>query len=545
MRSQAWAKLTASIYDIVVVGGGITGAGVALEASLCGLKVLLVEKADFASGTSSKSGKLIHGGMRYLEHGHFKLVFDACAERHNLATRIAPHIVKPTMFFVPNYKGYKTPRWAMMVGVYLYTALAIFRNIGSPRFFSNQEARAAETSLSPGGLRGAMGFYDCKAHDARLVIDTLKKAHELGADLLNYGTVTAIDLQGEVKCITIQDGISPRELTVKARSVINATGAWADEIIQLAGEQEFFNLHKAKGIHLLLKKERLNVANTIAWESPRDGRGLYLVPWHDTLLVGTTDNFCQKIDDAQEATSAEVDYLLEGLNKLFPQALLGREDVFFTYAGVRPLIGSNEGMKEDDLSRDFEVIVSPRGLVSIAGGKLTTYRLMAKSAVAKVARRLLGRRGFYNAPMVAISGGDFAPAQQETLIAAMAAAQRQDVGLTRRLFSRYGTNAQIILAKIADDPQLLKPVGTSSYLYAEVDYIVENEFIESISDVLLRRTALALCEEDNGIGVAAELARFIGQKCGWNEERINGDVASYRLTVTRARQCLQREKCPN
>jgi len=539
-REATLQKAQNTLYDVIVIGGGITGAGVAREAAQQGLKVLLIEKGDFASGTSSKSGKLIHGGLRYLEKRHYKLVFEACAERYNLAMHIAPHLVKPILFFVPCYITNRTPRWLMMVGVYIYTLLAALRNLGTVRLFDKQQALEQEKLIASEGLRGAVGFYDCRVHDSRLVIDIIKSARTQGANLLNYCEACLINIEGETKEISAYDSVIERRLSLKTRVIINAGGAWADRIIALAGESEKFNLHNAKGIHILLEHKALDISSAIAFESPRDGRNLYAVPWGKVVLVGTTDSFATETAANFVATGEEIDYLLEALDKLFPEAHLQRKHIIASYAGIRPLIGSDKGLKEDDMPRDFEVLSSPRGIISVSGGKLTTYRLMAKCTLKEACRFL--EKPFRKQAKTPIAGGAFQPQEAEKQILALTQKYQQSPTQIRRLFSRYGLNAAAILDIIAQDPSKARYLAPHiPYSYAEIDYFIATEFVESVGDILFRRSAIALFDRDNGLKVVDELAEYIGSKLGWSQKRIERDIAAYRCEIATMRQAYAPE----
>lgn len=496
-RQQIFGRWASHVYDVLVVGGGITGVGVARDAALRGLSCALVERGDFASGTSSRSGKLIHGGLRYLKHFHIRLVREACRERWLLFSRVAPHLVRPVRFVVPFYRHSRTPRWMMAAGLLLYDLLSLFRKSGRFRFLSVRALSEAEPHLSIRDCVGGLAYWDCQCLDFRLVIDTLKSAVAAGTDALNYAELVRVERTRGLWMATIRDVASGGEHLLQARTIVNAGGPWADDVQQRLGASERFGLQITAGIHLVFSRQRLPVHNTLALEVPGDVRMIYVVPWGDFALAGTTDTFYSGDKDRLAVPDESVAYLLEALNAHFPDVGLTQADVHSSFVGLRPLVGSDQGLREDDLPRDDQVIIDDDGLVSITGGKLTTYRAMAERVV-----DLLARRFFTDRPLrrcgttAAISGGDGRLPDNAS-------------SRLRDLWSRYGSNAWTIERLIDATPEHGQPIDQHApFLWAEVVYAVEHEFVERLDDLVERRLGAFLLAPNAPL--AEKVARMLG-----------------------------------
>ncbi|HEV8001114.1 MAG TPA: glycerol-3-phosphate dehydrogenase/oxidase [Planctomycetaceae bacterium] len=477
-RADILAGLSATTYDVLIVGGGITGAGVVRDAAGRGLRCLLVEKQDFASGTSSKSGKLIHGGLRYLKYRQWRLVLEACHERWLLQTKIAPHLVRPIRFVVPTYVTSRTPRWMLALGLLAYELLSLGRNAGHFRVLSPRKLAALEPALDRGACRGGVSYFDCACLDCRLVIETLKSAEDQGADLLNYVELcaTPVAAKNSIFESTVRDGLTNEIHRVRSRAVINAAGPWADEVQSRLGNAKRFGLKLAIGVHLVIARERLPVRNTVALEVPGDGRMIYAIPWDQHVLVGTTDTFYAGDLDALPVRPEAIDYLLVGVNRYFPEARLTADDILGTFAGARPLLESGEGVEEDAVSRDDRLLNPAPGLWAITGGKLTTYRAMAKRVVDALVHERFGDRTLRRGSTVAPLPGARQPLPPD-------ASPR----LTE-LWSRYGSRARLIEDRIKNSPELGDPIDPRApFLWGEVDYVLEHEFVERMHDLLDRR----------------------------------------------------------
>jgi len=374
-----FSKLSGQYFDVLVVGGGIFGAGVARDAALRGLRVALVEKSDFASGTSSRSSKLIHGGFRYLQQRDFRLVFESCRERRILQ-RIAPHLVRPLPFLFPVYQGDAISLTKLRLGMTLYDAMARYRNVARHRTFSAGRTRKDEPTLSGQGLRGAVKFYDCQEDDARFCIDHILHATELGAVCLNYCTLDGfITREDRIVAARVRDEVGACTFEIAARVFVNAAGPWVERISALTPyDAGAARISPTKGVHLVVP--RLTQQHAIVFQARRDGRILFVIPWGEYSLIGTTDTDYDGDPGQVHADRADVEYLLAEVRTLFPEAPLSESDVVTTIAGVRSLLASNVAWPSAR-SREHRVVWQGRNLLTIVGGKYTTYRVIARQTV--------------------------------------------------------------------------------------------------------------------------------------------------------------------
>jgi glycerol-3-phosphate dehydrogenase len=506
-------------YDLVVIGGGITGAGIARDASLRGLKVALFEKNDYASGTSSKSSKMIHGGLRYLEHGEFGLVFESVSERR-VQMGVAPHLGRPLPFLIPIYKGVKPSLEVMNIGLWIYDMLAAFRAPKMHKTFRGTKAALAlEPQLRPDGLKGALEYYDCSTDDARLVLENALDAQTLGAECHTYTEVTRFERRadGRITGVTVRDRITDKTWDVSARAVILAAGAWTDEMIrrfEIPMKRPL--LRRTKGVHIVLPRERLPLARAITLISPIDGRVMFALPWRDRSVLGTTDTDYAGSADDVAADASDVQYLCESGNGYFPGANLTPADVIATWAGLRPLIAAEPNVEESEICRENEVFTRNDGLVIIAGGKLTTYRRMAREAVNKTLELLheLGEDVAHKKehtderPLPGAVG-----VEPATLVGVAAIGRRLmdehglDVDTATHLCGVYGSRALEIGASISANRALGERMDHElSYVWAEVDFAVKHELARTVEDVLARRIPLLLVSRDQGLGVAERVA---------------------------------------
>jgi len=463
-------------YDVLVVGGGITGAGIARDAALRGLRCAVIDKGDFASGTSSKSGKLVHGGARYLKHFHLRLVREACRERSLLLRTVAPHIIRPVRFVLPFYAGGRTPRWLAALGLALYDLLAIPRGIGRFHFLSAREVTQAEPALDKANLVGGLSYWDCAGLDFRLVIDTLKSAEAAGAHLLNYCELQHLQRAQSGFEVGVRDVPTGKKLKLRSRTIVNAAGPWADDVQFRCGAAQRFGMRNSAGVHLMFSRQRLPVNGTLALEVPADGRMIYAVPWGENVLVGTTDTFFDGDLDAPVVMAEAVDYLLAAVNRYLPHAQVAEQDILTRFIGVRPLIGSDRGKSEDQAPRDDKILLQADGMVSITGGKLTTYRAMAEKVVDLLIDSFFRQR-------------TLAPCGTASPISG--AAQRLPKDASPRvaaLWERYGSNAWRIDELIENSPELGQPIVEGApFVWGEAVYALHHEYVLRPEDLIERR----------------------------------------------------------
>lgn len=486
MSPRNWQHLSSwatEPCDLLVVGGGITGAGVARDAALRGLSTVLVEKRDFASGTSSKSGKLIHGGLRYLKHRHLRLVFSACRERAHLWRTVAPHLVRPVRFVVPCYATSRTPRWLLACGLAAYGLLALGRSPGRFQRLSRAALLSELPGLQQAGLLGGLAYWDCAALDFRLVLDTLKSAVAAGAQVFNYTELLSVRPAATGFAAELRNPCNEQTCVIRTKSVVNATGPWADDVQDRLDHSPRFGLRNTAGIHLVIARQRWPLTDTVALEVPADGRMIYAVPWGDTVLLGTTDTFYDQTCDSVAVPREAINYLLQAVRHYFPELRLSADDVLASFAGVRPLIGSDTGRSEDQLPRDDQILVRNDGIVSVTGGKLTTYRDMAQRVVDLVVQRCFADRPRSTADTLRplLTGPAHPPAGAPPYLP--------------RLWDCYGPAAADIQRLIAAHPgdRLTETiVPTAPYLWAEVAYALQAEFAQHVDDVVDRRLGLFL-----------------------------------------------------
>jgi glycerol-3-phosphate dehydrogenase len=528
-RTAAIAALGAREFDLLVIGGGITGCGIARDAALRGLDVALVEKDDFASGTSSRSSRLIHGGVRYLEHGHLGLVFESSAERRRLL-RLAPHLVHPLVFTWPVYAGARVPRWKLGAGLLLYDALAMFRNVGRHRRLSARGVLAREPQLRRDGLRGGAVYYDASTNDARLTLANALDARAAGATLLNHARARDLCVtDGTVRGVNVVDAESGEQVEVRAKVVVNATGPWSDDLRRL-DSAERPAVRGSKGAHVVVPNNRVGNGGALTLLSPTDGRVLFVVPSGDQTIIGTTDTFTSESPDDVRATAEDQTYLLNAANFFFPAARLAASDVISAWAGIRPLIPTRDATPQS-ASREHEITESEHGLVSITGGKLTTYRVMAADVVGRVLHRLGKPGGRAPTKDLPLFGGRISSIAEET---AAATTTTRDAVLARHLVTSHGDQWRAVWASINGAGDGREPLAADSPItLGELRYSVATELTWSAGDFLIRRTRLATERPDHGRALAPRVAAVMGSMLGWDEVRISKEVVEFEREAAR------------
>jgi glycerol-3-phosphate dehydrogenase len=477
-------------FDLLILGGGITGAGVALDAVLRGLRVALIDKGDFASGTSSVSSKLVHGGFRYLEHGNFRLVYEALHERRRLLEN-APHLVWPLRFVVPFYQGTRVPPWEWRAGLTLYDLLAGGGNLRRSRPAPVARLRHEFPGLRPDGLSGGAEYHDAQMDDARLCVEVVRTAALQGARVANYVEAVAFEKTGDrITGVRALDRVGGREFVIPARVVLNATGPWMDRVCALAGDAPYPRLRPTKGVHLIAPGRGLAAAFLLL--HPADGRVFFVLPWLGKTLLGTTDTVCDDRPEELTVTPVDVAYLLDAFNHYFSPPLRPG-DLLGSFVGLRPLIRARAG-EPSALSREFRLFTSPSGLLSVAGGKYTTYRHMAEEITDVVVRRLR-RRAFGRTRTFRLDGAPGRP--WEAFLRSATAALSAEYGMgpeaADHLVRRYGRRAADVAAYLRHDPEGARPaVSGEPDLRVEFAYQRDHEMAVYPADHLLRRTRLGL-----------------------------------------------------
>ena len=540
-RAAALATMAVAPLDLLIIGGGITGAAIARDAALRGLSVGLVSKGDFGGGTSSHSSRLIHGGLRYLEHGELRLVFEASRERRILLNT-APHLVHPLAFVFPAYHGARVAPWKIFAALWLYDLLASFRNVHPHHWLSRRAARREEPGLREKGLAGAGKYWDAQTDDARLTLANLRAAAQAGALAANYVQVTALSKpDGQVRGAVIRDQLTGETSTVQARVVVNATGPWVDALRRMDDPAAPALLRPTKGVHVVVPRSRIGHTNAITLLSPMDGRVMFILPWGEVSYIGTTDTDDSASPDEVRATGEDVIYLLRSANAIFPQARLAPKDVISTWAGLRPLLAPEKNLSTAQVSREHRIVESPSGFITIAGGKLTTHRVMGRDVVDRVTERLHQADGRPVPPRpptehLVLPGGDIA--DLEVLVES---ARGRDIPepVARHLVRSYGSESAALVNLIERDRTLGRPIIEGRpETWAEVVHGVEREMAMRLTDILIRRTHLFYEDAGHGSAAAPPVARRMGELLGWEQDRETEEIADYLTEVQRAREFM-------
>jgi glycerol-3-phosphate dehydrogenase len=535
-REAALTTLAEQELDVLVVGGGVVGAGTALDAVTRGLTTGLVEQRDFASGTSSRSSKLIHGGLRYLEMLDFGLVREALEERGLLLTRLAPHLVRPVPFLYPlTHHAWERPY--VGAGLVLYDAMAMAGkyDMGVPRHrhLTRRGALRLAPDLRPDALTGAIRYYDAQVDDARLVVTVARTAAGHGAHVASRTKVVGFLREGErvtgARAVDLETGC---EITVRARVVVNAAGVWTNDIQELVGGRGALSVQASKGIHLVVPRDRIRFETGLIMRT--ETSVLFVIPWGRHWIIGTTDTPWD-LDKAHPAASrTDIDYLLGQVNTVLREPL-GHEDVEGVYAGLRPL-ATGESEPTSRISREHTVVAPVPGLVMIAGGKLTTYRIMARDAVNAAVHSLHANVPASVTDVVRLAGADGFETRTNQKAALARAAGLHEARL-EHLLGRFGGLVDEVLALITERPDLREPLeGTEDYLRAEVVYAVTHEGARHLDDVLTRRTRISIETFDRGVTAARPAAVLMAGALGWDQARLDDEVDHYLRRVEAERQ---------
>lgn len=535
IRATHLAALERDPVDLLVIGAGITGAGIARDAAMRGIRVAVIDKGDFGSGTSGRSSRLVHGGLRYLELGDWHLVLESSRERRILLT-IAPHLVRPRSFLFPVYAGGRVPLWKLAAGLWLYDLLALFRNVRTHRILSKRALLRAEPGLRAQGLKGGARYFDAQCDDARLTLANVRSAFQHGALATNYVEVRRLLLaDGRIAGVQAVDRITGRQLTIRALAVVNATGPWSDGVRGEIGEPAL--LRRTKGVHVIVRRDRLGNHEAVTITSPLDGRVMFVLPWDDLSYIGTTDTDTDEGPDEVRGTGEDVVYLLRSANAYYPGARLTVADAMATWAGLRPLLRPDAARDPGAVSREHRIVDSPRGLVSIVGGKLTTYRVMAQQVVDRIAWRLHRLDGRPLARRPATHREPLPGGEARDLDVVVREVERE--GLTRmvaeHLVRGYGTEAIAVARLASSDPELREPVVPGHpALRAELVHAMRREMAMTLCDLLIRRTHVFYETPGHAVSHAPALLELAAAELGWSPTRKAQELAAYLHEVERA-----------
>lgn len=517
-----------------MIGGGITGAGIARDAAMRGLRTILVEQHDLGAGTSSRSSRLIHGGVRYLEEGNIGLVFEALRERRTLL-HIAPHLVHPLPFVFPVHRGDRVPLWKLWAGILLYDLLAAFRNVGWHRLLGKRALLKAEPMVRERGLTGGIRYFDAQCDDARLVVATARDAIRYGALVANYMAVEDLSrADGRIQGGTLRDRLTGESVTVYARVVVNATGPWCDEVRRLEDPAAAPILRPTKGVHVMVRRDRLGHEAAITLTSPIDGRVMFVLPWGEFSYIGTTDTDATEHPDQLRASPDDIVYLLRSANAAFPNAHLDERDVLASWAGLRPLIAPPSAVGASRIPREHLILQGRGGMLTIAGGKLTTFRSMAAELVDRVVAILHDLDGRTRLPRpptaeASLPGGevhDLEPLGQAGL----------ELGLfgetVDHLVRTYGTECAAIFNLVRERRELAAPLLPGyPAIEAEVIHVARRELAQRVDDVLVRRIHPYYEAPEHGLAAARRTAELLAEELGWDAARIDKEADRYRRLV--------------
>jgi len=529
-RAAALASLPGTDVDLLVIGGGITGAGIARDAALRGLSVVLVEATDFAAGTSSRSSKLIHGGVRYLQQGDVGLVREAAAERQKVRA-IAPHLTEPLRMVMPTYS--RGMQAKLNVGLWTFEKLTTVPPDERYETWGREESLRNEPALKADRLHGSVTFVEYLTDDARLVLANVQGAQAAGARCVNHVRVTGLTRHGATTTATLTDGIGGATCAVKARVVVNAAGPWVEAVMGLAGARATRRLHLTKGVHLVVPHARLPLRHIVVMQA-RDKRSVFAVPRDGCTYLGTTDTDFGEPALYPDVTREDLEYLLDAANRTFAGAPLARADVAAAWAGLRPLL-HEEGKSPSEISRKDEIMTDDAsGLITIAGGKLTTYRRMAERVVECVCRVLGRTDGAGRTGTVPLPGGERPPAAVRPVAAALA--KRLPAGSAERLVRLYGAGCERLAARVAADAALGEPVpGLPGVLRVEIAHAVDEEMALTLTDVLERRTRALLFDRTQGVDGVDAVAAMLAARLGWDAARTAAETAAYRQLASNLR----------
>ncbi|MRH43908.1 FAD-dependent oxidoreductase [Aquibacillus halophilus] len=529
-RKEIYEKMSNQTNDLIVIGGGITGAGIALDAANRGMKVTLVDMQDFAAGTSSRSTKLVHGGLRYLKQFEVKMVAEVGKERA-IVYENGPHVTTPEWMMLPFYKGGTFGPFSTNIGLRVYDFLAGVKKIERRKMFSKEEAMEREPLLKENNLKGAGFYVEYKTDDARLTLEVMKKAVEKGALALNYAKVEQMIYEnGKVIGVEVEDQIDQTKRSIYSKNIVNAAGPWVDKLREKDHSKKGKRLRLTKGIHLVFDGERFPLKQALYFDTP-DRRMVFAIPREGKTYVGTTDTVYEGNIAHPTMTEADRDYVLNAIKLMFPHLTIGVEDVESSWAGLRPLI-YEEGKDPSEISRKDEIFISDSGFISIAGGKLTGYRKMAESIINLITKNLKKTEditySYVSTKHLPISGGDVGGSQGFKIFIADKVAEAKKNGISetdaKLLIQRYGSNISRIYEIYQNEKEQAKEVQLDLLLYAKVRYAIDYELCYKPVDFFIRRTGALFFDIDWVRMNKDSVISYMTKRLNWSDQQIKDYV---------------------
>ncbi|MCQ2008726.1 glycerol-3-phosphate dehydrogenase/oxidase [Sporolactobacillus sp. STSJ-5] len=544
-RNEILDQMAGEVLDLFIIGGGITGAGIALDATVRGLKVGLTDMQDFAGGTSSRSTKLVHGGLRYLKQFEVKIVAEVGKERA-IVYENAPHVTAPEKMMLPIYKNGTFGRFSTSLGLKVYDFLAGVKREERRVMLSRNETLKKEPLLKKEGLKGSGYYVEYRTDDARLTIETMKEASERGALAVNYAKVEKLIYDHDKKLIGVRivDQLTKKDYRIFAKKIVNAAGPWVDTIREQDHSKQGKHLHLTKGVHIVIDGKRFPMKQSVYFDTTNgDKRMIFVIPREGKVYAGTTDTTYSRWPIDPKPTAEDRDYILAAINGMFPSVHLTADDVESSWAGVRPLI-QEEGKSPSEISRKDEIFISDSGLISIAGGKLTGYRKMAERVVDEVTSQLHRENGTIypqcQTTHVALSGGHFGGGAHYKKYAQEQTKNGITLGLTEReaerLAKKYGTNIDTIFDYIRSNRDAALQYGVSPALLATVQYALQYEMILSPVDYFTRRSGMTLFSIKMAQQLAQPIINFMSDQLNWSDEQKNAYAQELNKSFNEASQ---------
>ena len=534
-RKKNLQALSKEKFDVLIIGAGITGAGIAWDAAQRGLKVAIIDKEDFGAGTSSGSSKLVHAGIRYLAYGEFSLVRHASRERMWMFKYI-PHQSFPIPFLVPIYKKGKNSFLKMLFAGVLYDILSFFKNTKTHRFLSRKKTLEKIPNLKSEPLKRSLFYYDGIMDDARVTLEVILSAREHGAICVNHLEAEEFETRKDpnganpIHSVTVVDKLTGEKIRIEAKTFVNATGPWTDELLTKVDHDKKL-LRRTKGIHIITK--RIVKEDTVVVITADDNRGMFVIPFRKNYsIIGTTDTYYDSDLNHVDVTRDDIDYVISAVNNDFPDSIT-KEDVISAYSGLRPLLISPKAKSETDTSRWFEIIETNPGFFTITGGKYTIFRYMAEKMVDKLVKKLELKKSHYKCKTKTsyLHGGEGIKSIDLYVadsISKIIKKYKLDIDCAEHIAHTYGTNHEELLALAGKDKKLLERIAPGRpHIIAEIHYAVKKEMCLSLSDFMLRRTQLQLLEHQ-GLDCAEKIANVIGELLDWNDKEIKKQITNYK-----------------